>query len=96
MHIFCHTLDTIPINWYLERELCHGIAEWDVLRESFLSTLSFEDGFKIIDEAMQEIKAAIFIMLKEPIEWTQPDWCTKLCHVLECYNVIGEVEEDDP
>lgn len=33
VHLFCHTLDIIPMNCYLETELCHGTAEWDILRE---------------------------------------------------------------
>jgi len=27
VHLFCHTLDVIPMNWYLETELCHGSVE---------------------------------------------------------------------
>lgn len=26
VHIFCHTLDTNPMNWYLETELHYGIT----------------------------------------------------------------------
>lgn len=51
-HLFYHTLDIIPMNWYLEMELCHGTIEWDILREGFLMTLNFEEGFKIIYEAI--------------------------------------------
>jgi len=73
VHIFCHILDTIPMKWYLEIELCHGIAKWDIFWESFLLTFNFEDGFESIDEALQEIKVAIFRMPKELIKWTQLD-----------------------
>jgi len=59
--------------WYLEMELCHGNTEWDVLKEGFLLTFSFEDGFTSIDEALQEIKVVIFRMPTEPWEWTQLD-----------------------
>jgi len=76
VHIFCHTLDTIVMNKYLETELRHGIAKWDVLKESFLLTSNFEDGFKCIVEALQEIKVSIFRMLEEPVTWVQPDWIT--------------------
>lgn len=27
VHLFFHTLDVIPMNWYLETELRHGIEE---------------------------------------------------------------------
>lgn len=77
VHIFCHTLDTIPMNWYLETDqLRHGMVEWDVLRERFLLSFNFEDGFKCIDEALQEIKDIIFRIPKELVEWVQLDWST--------------------
>jgi len=50
--IFCHTLDIIPMNWYLEMELYNGTVEWDILREGFFMIFNFEDGFENIDEAM--------------------------------------------
>ena len=84
------------MNWYLETELRHGTAEWDILREGFLLTFSFEHGFASIDEALQEIKAVIFITSQEPMEWTQPDWSTQQRHALECYNVTAEEEDEDP
>jgi len=52
VHIFCHTLDMILMNWYLETELQHGTTEWDVLKEIFMLTFSFEDGFECIDETL--------------------------------------------
>ena len=76
VHLFCHTLDIIPMNWYLETNLCHGTDEWDILREGFLMTFSFEDGFESIDEALQEVKVAIFRILQDPLELVQPDWST--------------------
>lgn len=45
VHIFYHTLDRIPMNWYLETKLCYGMAEWEILREGFLLSFNFEDGF---------------------------------------------------
>jgi len=33
------------MNWYLETELCHVTAEWDILKEGLLLAFSFEDGF---------------------------------------------------
>lgn len=61
------------MNWYLETKLCHGTTEWDILREIFLLTFSFDDGFECINEALQEIKVAIFRMHEELVEWVQPD-----------------------
>jgi len=52
----------------MEMELCHGTAEWDILREGFLMTFSFEDGLESIDEVLQEVKVAIFRILQDPLE----------------------------
>jgi len=52
VHLFCHTLDIIPMNWYLEIELRRGTVEWDVLREGFVRTFNFEDGLESIDEVL--------------------------------------------
>ena len=52
MHLFCHILDVIPMNWYLETKLRHDTEEWDILRQGFLMTFNFKDGFECIDEVL--------------------------------------------
>jgi len=64
------------MNWYLETELCHNTIEWDILREGFVRTFNFADGFESIDEALQEVKATIFKILQDPLELIQLDWST--------------------
>ena len=97
VHIFCHTLDTIPMNSYLETELRHGTTKlWDILRIDFLLTFNFEDGFECIGEAFQEAKTVRFRTSNESIEWAPSDWSIQPQHVLECYNVIVEEEEEEP
>ena len=93
-HLFCHTLDVIPMNWCLEKELRHGIEEWDILHRGFLMTFSFEDGFLSINEALHEIKTSIFRILWDPLDLIQPDWTTQLSHALECYNVTMDEEDE--
>lgn len=70
--------------------------EWDVLKESFLLTFSFEDWFECINEALKEMKVAIFKIHEELVEWVQPNWSMQLCYGLECYNVTMEDGEEDP
>lgn len=41
VHLFCHTLDIIPMNWYIETKLHHGTKEWDTLHEGFPLTFMF-------------------------------------------------------
>lgn len=73
VNFFYHTLDVIPMNCYLEIELHHCIEEWDILRQGFLMTFIFEDGFECIDEALQEVKAAILRIPQDPLDFIQLD-----------------------
>jgi len=52
VHLFYHTLDIIPMNWYLETELYHGTSDCDILCDGFILTFNFEDGFDYIDEVL--------------------------------------------
>lgn len=95
VHLFCHTLDVIPMNWYVETELHHGTGEWDILLKGFMMTFSFEDKFDGIEEELQEVKATIFRIPRDPLDLTQPEWDTQLSCTLECYNVTDEEEDED-
>ena len=44
VHMFFHSLDMIPQQWYLEIELCHGTTDWDEMIEALLLTYSFPNG----------------------------------------------------
>jgi len=84
------------MNWSPEIELCHDTAEWDILREGFFMTFSFEDGFKSIDKVLQEFRAATFRIPQDPLDFIHPDSSTQLHHALECYNVTAEEDDKDP
>jgi len=57
VHLFCHTLDIIPINWYIEMELRHGMSEWDILCKGSMLTFTFEDRWwDTVDDAPQAVK----------------------------------------
>ena len=61
VHLFYHTLDVIPRNWYTKIELRHGTSEWDILREGFLLTFTFEDlWWDTVDDVLQAVKTTIF------------------------------------
>ena len=38
----------------------------------------------------------IFRIPQDPLDLIQPDWTTQLSHMLECYNVTMEEEDEDP
>lgn len=62
---------------------------------NFLLTFNFKDGFECIDEALLEIKDAIFKIPKEHVTCVQLHLSTKLRHPLECYNTTTEEGEED-
>lgn len=85
------------MNWYTETELCHGTGEWDVLREGFLLTFTFEDHWSnTVDNALQAVKATIFKIPQEPMGVLQLEWVTQLSSTLECYKVNVEEYDEDP
>jgi len=66
VHLFCHTLDVIPMNWYTKTELFHGTSEWDNLDEGFLLTFTFEDCWcDTVDDVLQAVKVSIFLNTPE-------------------------------
>lgn len=58
-------------------------------------TFSFEDRFDCIDEALQDVKEGILRIPQDPLDLIQPNWTTQLSHVLECYNMTTEEEDED-
>lgn len=91
VHLLCHTLDIIPINWYTETKLHHSTGEWDILHEGCLLTFTFEDRWwDTIDDAPQVVKAAICRTTQDPMEVLQ------LVGSPECYSVNIEEEDEDP
>ena len=97
VHLFYHTLDVIPMNWYAKTELYHGTSEWDILCEGFLLSFMFEDHWwDTIDDALQAVKATIFKITQEPMELLQLEWVTQLSHAIDFYNVNVEEDDEDP
>jgi hypothetical protein len=51
-HLFVHTLDIIPKNWYLELEMRRETADSEELTHNFKVTFSFEDNSPLIDTTL--------------------------------------------
>ena len=68
VHIFIHTLNRVPMNWYPETKLRHGTTEWAALKEILILTFNFESGFQGLDESLLAIQDVIFDMPKTPKE----------------------------
>ena len=48
-HLFVHTLDTIPKNWYLELEVRKETTNSEELNHNFKETFSFEDDAPLVE-----------------------------------------------
>jgi hypothetical protein len=60
VHKFINTLDTTPINWYLQAELCLTTADWYDVTQNFVATFLFEIHYPIIDQALQVVRQKVF------------------------------------
>jgi hypothetical protein len=91
-------LDTIPKNWYLELEVHRETTDWEELTHNFKVTFSFEDEAPSVDTTLQVIKDKIFAS-EDSIELVPVCSAHRssvtVREVLECYNVIGEDQEDE-
>ena len=60
VHKFINTLDTIPINWYLQAELCLITMDWEGMTQNFITTFLFESQFSSVDQELQIVRQKIF------------------------------------
>ena len=95
VHLFIHTLDTTPKNWYTKTELHRGAESWYLLTEGFQLTFGFEFEYHNIEDALGVIKMNLFDDFPLPIE-NQLDWEVQMENAMECYNFVAYDEEEDP
>ena len=60
VHLFVHTLDTTPRNWYTEAELRNGTENWPLLNDGFKLTFDFESEYPKIVDALHMIRIKVF------------------------------------
>lgn len=60
VHKFINTLDTTPINWYLQEELRLTTAVWYGMTQNFVSTFLFGSQYPSIDQALQVVRQNVF------------------------------------
>ena len=85
----------VPRNWYTSMELRRGTVKWEELATSFTDTFEFAREHPTIDVALQIMKENIF----EEITVTTTNYhqcSTPVHHWMECYNIIGEPDDDEP
>jgi hypothetical protein len=53
VHKFINTLDTTPINWYLQAELHLITTDWEGMTQNFVTTFLFESQYPSVDQSLQ-------------------------------------------
>jgi hypothetical protein len=96
VHKFINTLDTTPINWYLQEELCLTTLDWYGMTQNFVATFLFECKYPMMDQSLQVVRHKVFEeALSLPIYQEEDDWIGPLHKLQGCYNINVE-EDDDP
>ena len=94
VHLFIHTLDTTPRNWYIEMQLRRGTEKLSLLTKSLFLTFSFESEYPQVEDALGVIEMYLCDDYPSP-PTSQLDWVAHMENVMECYNFAIE-EDDDP
>jgi hypothetical protein len=96
VHKFINTLDTTPINWYLQEELCLATTNWYGMTQNFIATFLFEIQYPTIDQALQIIRQKVFEEVSNlPLEQEEDEWIAPLQRLQDFYNINVD-EDDDP
>jgi hypothetical protein len=66
VHKFINTLDTTPINWYLQVELCLITADWEGMTQKFVTTFLFDSQYPSVDQALQIVRQKVFEEASSP------------------------------
>jgi hypothetical protein len=89
-------LDTTPINWYLQEELCLITTDWKGMTQNFVTTFLFESQYPSVDQALQIVRQKVFEEASSlPLEQEEDEWTAPLQKLQGCYNINAD-EDDDP
>jgi hypothetical protein len=94
VHKFINTLDTTPINWYLQAELCLTTSDWYGMTQKFITTFLFESQYPSLDQALQIMRQKVFEEVPNPpLEQEEEEGTAHFQCLQGCYNI--NVDEDD-
>jgi hypothetical protein len=76
---FINTLDTTPINWYLQEELCLAIIDWYGMTHNFITTFLFEIQYPTVDQDLQIVRQKVFKEVSNlPLDQEEDEWIVPL------------------
>ena len=81
-------------SWYISAELRREITTWEELTVFFAHTFSFADTNLDVNNALQIIRDVVLKVV--PVAYpVDPHAHCHLQSMMECYNMSGELEDDD-
>jgi hypothetical protein len=96
VHKFINTLDTTPINWYIQAELRLTTSDWYGMTQNFVDTFLFEIQHPTVDQDLQVFRKKVFEEAPNlPMEQEEDEWNAPLQKLQGCYNINVD-EDDDP
>jgi hypothetical protein len=96
VHKFINRLDTTPIKWYLQVELCLVIAYWEGMIQNFITTFLFESEYPSVDQSLPIVSQKVFEEASiPPMEQEEDEWTAPLQKLQGCYNINAD-DDDDP
>jgi hypothetical protein len=96
VHKFINTLDTTPINWYVQVELRLTTENWYGMTQNFVATFLFEIQYPTVYQALQFVRQRIFEEAPTfPVDQEEHEWTTPLQKLKGCYKTNAD-EDDDP
>jgi hypothetical protein len=72
-------LDTTPINWYLQAEMCLITIDWKGMNQKFVTTFLFESKYPSVDQELQVVRDKVFEEVSSlPLEQEEDEWTAPL------------------
>jgi hypothetical protein len=94
-HKFINTLDTAPINWYLQAELCLITTDWEGMLQNFVTTFLFEREFPLVYQALNIMRYKVFKEASSlPLEQEEDEWTMPFQKLQGCYNINADKDDD--
>jgi hypothetical protein len=82
---FINLLDTTPINWHLQVELCLITTDWEGMTQNFVTTILFEIQYPTVDQALQVVRQKVFEEAYSlPLEQEEDEWTAPLQKLQDC------------
>jgi hypothetical protein len=86
----------MPINWYLQAELCLTTVDWYGMTQNFVATFLSESQYTTVDQSLEIVRHKVFEEEPNPpIEQEEDEWTAPLQKLQGCYNINVD-EDDDP